>query len=202
MEYYGACNIARVTGALEGTLAANHVMRGETIYTGKIAIARTSGALDLLPVSVPGRLLDGVFGTESVSIRAQVRSYNIREAEANRLAITLFARYIEDAPPDAPPENDVALVGALCKRAIFRTTPFLREIADLLIAVNRAYGRSDYIPCIAWGREAHMAAELLPGTHLRVTGRLQSREYTKRFPEGGEEQRTAYELSCRTLEIL
>ena len=202
MEYYGACNIARVTGALEGTLAANHVMRGETIYTGKIAIARTSGALDLLPVSVPGRLLDGVFGTESVSLRAQVRSYNIREAEANRLAITLFARYIEDAPENACPENDVSLIGTLCKRAVFRTTPFMREIADILLAVNRAYGRSDYIPCIAWGREAHMAAELCPGTRVRLCGRLQSREYVKRFPGGTEQKRTAYEVSCRTLEII
>lgn len=202
MEYYASCNIARMTGALAGALEADHVMRGETIYTGKLIVERTSGVLDLLPLSVPGRLLDGVYGLEKVTLRAQVRSYNMREGDANRLAITLFARYIEDAPEDTPPENEVVLTGALCKRAVFRTTPFLREIADLLIAVNRAYGRSDYIPCIAWGREAHMAAELAPGTRIRLAGRLQSREYTKRFAQGTQEQRTAYEISCRTLEIM
>lgn len=202
MEYYADCNIARATGTLSGALAADHVMRGETIYTGKLIIERTSGTLDVLPISAPGRLLDGICGTGAVSVRAQVRSYNLREGDANRLAITLFARYIEDAPENACPENDVSLVGTLCKKAVFRTTPFMREIADILLAVNRAYGRSDYIPCIAWGREAHMAAELCPGTRVRLCGRLQSREYVKRFPDGTEQGRTAYEVSCRTLEIM
>ncbi len=202
MEYYADCNIARVSGTLQGALDADHVMRGETIYTGKIIVERTSGTLDVLPLSAPGRLLDGFYGAGPVSVRAQVRSYNIREGDANKLAITLFARYIEDAPEGAPPENEVTLVGTLCKRAMFRTTPFMREIADILLAVNRAYGRSDYIPCIAWGREAHMAAELNPGTRVRLTGRLQSREYVKRHPDGTEEKRTAYEVSCRALEIM
>lgn len=202
MEYYADCNIARVTGVLQSALEADHVMRGETIYTGKLMIERTSGTLDVLPVSVPGRLLDGFYGAGPVSMRAQVRSYNIRENDANRLAITLFARYIEDAPDGAVPENDITLVGTLCKQAIFRTTPFMREIADMFIAVNRAYGRSDYIPCIAWGREAHMAAELSQGTRVRIEGRLQSREYVKRFSDGTEEKRTAYEVSCRALEIM
>ncbi len=202
MEYYADCNIARVTGTLQGALAADHVMRGETIYTGKLIIERTSGALDVLPVSAPGRLLDGFYGMGLVSARAQVRSYNMREGEANRLAITLFARYIEDAQDGAVPENEITLIGTLCKRAVFRTTPFMREIADILLAVNRAYGRSDYIPCIAWGREAHMAAELAPGTRVRLGGRMQSRDYVKRFPDGTEEKRTAYEISCRTLEIM
>ncbi len=202
MEYYADCNIARMTGILQGALEADHVMRGETIYTGKLVIERTSGTLDVLPVSAPGRLLDGFYGAGLVSVRAQVRSYNMREGDANKLAITLFARYIEDALEDAGPENEITLVGTLCKRAVFRTTPFMREIADMLIAVNRAYGRSDYIPCIAWGREAHMAAELPQGVRVRLEGRLQSREYVKRFPDATEEKRTAYEVSCRSLEII
>ncbi len=201
MECFAQENIAKITGALDGELKADHVMRSETIYTGRIVVMRSSGTPDILPLSVPGRLMDGFSGEGAVSLRAQIRSYSMREGEKNHLALTLFARFIGDAAPDAPDENEIGLAGTLAKKAVFRTTPFMREIADMLVEVNRAFGRSDYIPCIAWGRDAHLAAELEPGARIRLTGRMQSREYIKRFPGGAEETRTAYEVSCRTLEI-
>lgn len=202
MEYFAQENIARITGALDGELKADHVMRTETIYTGRIIVMRSSGTPDILPLSVPGRLMDGFSGEGTASLRAQIRSYSMHEDEKTRLALTLFARFIEDAASDAPDANEVCLAGRLARRAVFRTTPFMREIADMLIEVDRAFGRSDCIPCIAWGRDAHLASELEAGARIRLTGRMQSREYIKRHASGAEETRTAYEVSCRTLEII
>ena len=199
MEYTGDYNFARMCGELSSELVADHEMQGETIYRGKLSVLRSSGAVDALPLSVPGRLMDGEALAGNVSLRAQIRSYNLFTDGASRLIITLFARSIAPAPPDAPHLNDVAITGTLCKRAVFRTTPFMREIADLLIAVNRAYGKADYIPAIAWGNDAHLAAELPVGCRIRAEGRLQSRTYLKRLPDGGEEERVAFELSCRAL---
>lgn len=202
MDYTGDHNIVRICGDLDGALLSDHEMQGETIYSGKLLVKRTSGTVDILPLAVPGRLLDGAALSERICVRAQIRSYNMLSSGIPRLVITLFARSIADAPPDAEHVNEVSIIGTLAKPAVFRTTPFMREISDMLIAVRRAYGKADYIPAIAWGDDAHLVSELPAGARIRAEGRLQSRAYTKRLPDGREQERTAYELSIRTLEPL
>ena len=189
------------TGKLEGELALSHEVMNEPFYTGTLAVRRLSGTVDRLPVTIPGKLMALLPEDRDklLLVSGQVRSYNKVIDGAGRLMVTLFAQAIQETS-----ENDtlnrVTLIGALCKPPVYRSTPFGREICDMMLAVNRAFGKSDYIPCIAWGRNAQYAARFGVGDRVRLTGRLQSREYQKLTESGEYLVRNAYEVSSFTLE--
>ena len=188
-------------GRLEGALTLSHEVMNEPFYTGTLAVRRLSGAVDHLPVTIPGKLM-GLLPEDPdrlMLISGQVRSYNKVVDGAGRLMVTLFVQGAQETS-DNDTLNRVTLAGALCKPPVYRSTPFGREICDMMLAVNRAFGKSDYIPCIAWGRNAQYASRFNVGDHLRLTGRLQSREYQKLLENGEYLSRCAYEVSCFTLE--
>jgi len=190
------------TGRLEGAPVLSHEVMNEPFYTGTLLVRRLSGAVDRLPVTIPGKLLACLpSGTENqlLMMSGQVRSYNKVIEGAGRLMVTLFAQSISPALENDT-LNKVSLVGALCKPPIYRSTPFGREICDMMLAVNRAFSKSDYIPCIAWGRNAQYAARFSVGDKISLTGRLQSREYQKLLESGEYMTRNAYEVSAFTLE--
>ena len=188
-------------GRLDGELTLSHEVMSEPFYTGTLLVRRLSGAVDQLPVTIPGKLMpllpEG--GDGLMQFTGQVRSYNKVVGGAGRLMVTLFAQSIVETHENDT-LNKVALTGALCKPPIYRSTPFGREICDMMLAVNRAFGKSDYIPCIAWGRNAQYASRFSVGDRLRITGRLQSREYQKLLEHGEYLCRNAYEVSSFTLE--
>lgn len=188
-------------GRLEGAPVLSHEVMNEPFYTGTLAVKRLSGAVDRLPVTLPGKLLACVPATEGqlLTVSGQVRSYNKVVDGAGRLMVTLFVQSLSEAR-ESDTLNKVTLVGALCKPPIYRSTPFGREICDMMLAVNRAFGKSDYIPCIAWGRNAQYAARFGVGEKICLTGRLQSREYQKLMDSGEYITRSAYEVSAFTLE--
>ena len=187
-------------GRLDGELELSHEVMNEPFYTGTLLVKRLSGAVDRLPVTIPGKLM-GLLPEENsqLLVTGQVRSYNKVVDGAGRLMVTLFVQSLA-LSPDNDTLNRVALTGALCKPPIYRSTPFGREICDMMLAVNRAFGKSDYIPCIAWGRNAQYASRFSVGDRVRLTGRLQSREYQKLLENGEYLLRNAYEVSCFTLE--
>lgn len=194
-------NEARLVGEVSQNLEYSHEVHGESFYKMKVKSQRISENCDEIIVTVSERLitdLDLEPGTK-VEILGQFRSYNNYSGEGSRLILTLFAREIEYSDKEC--ENEIYLNGYICKPAIFRTTPFGREIADILLAVNRAYGKSDYIPCIAWGRNAKFAENLPVGTNIKVWGRMQSRNYQKKLDEETVVEKTAYEVSISKLEI-
>ena len=195
-------NSVCVCGAVAASPELNHQLYGEDFYSFKLAVPRLSGVVDIVPVMFPGRVLPVVPQEgEYVRVSGQLRSYNRQADGVSRLMITVFAKQAEPAQPE--PCNEVTLYGHICKPVVFRITPFLREIGDLLVAVNRSYNKSDYLPCIVWGRNARYAYEnLAVGSCVRITGRLQSREYQKVFEDGAAETRTAYEVSCSTVELV
>lgn len=188
-------------GRLEGTPVLSHEVMNEPFYTSTLLVKRLSGAVDRLPITIPGKLLACVpaFEDRMLMISGQVRSYNKVIEGSGRLMVTLFAQSISEAQ-ESDTLNKVSLVGALCKPPIYRSTPFGREICDMMLAVNRAFGKSDYIPCIAWGRNAQYAARFGVGDKIELTGRLQSREYQKLMDNGEYMIRNAYEVSAFTLE--
>jgi len=190
---------------LVGTIAEmpmhDHDYQGETFYRFMLAVQRQSGILDTLPVMVSEHLLNAVSPHigQDLRLEGQVRSYNKMVDGAGRLCVVAFAQRLAPATGGRN-LNEVALSGALCKQPEYRTTPFGREITDMMLAVNRSFGRSDYIPCIVWGRNAQYAARLEVGDHITVDGRLQSRAYEKQRPDGSRENRAVYEVSIRRLE--
>ena len=194
-------NYLRLSGIINQSPTYGHEVFGEKFYYATLSVPRLSGAEDLLPITLSERLMEGIpldIGMP-LTLEGQLRSYNKVIEGAGRLLITAFAQRI--LPPDGEENpNQVQLQGALCKLPSYRTTPFGREIADLMLAVNRAFGKSDYIPCIAWGRNAQFASRFHVGDRLRVTGRLQSREYQKLQSNGEYITRSAFEVSCFTLE--
>ena len=189
-------------GVIETPPQLDHEVIGEHFYRLDLRVPRLSGAQDLLPVTISERLMnDQVTPGVQLGISGQIRSYNKVMGGAGRLLLTAFAQRL--LPPDeAENPNLIHLTGAICKPPSFRTTPFGREIADLMLAVNRAFGKSDYIPCIAWGRTARYAAQLSVGDKLEVQGRFQSREYQKQMPDGVLVNRVAYEVSLSRLTCL
>lgn len=188
-------------GKLEGALELSHEVMGEPFYSSILQVKRLSGAMDKLPVTIPGKLLPSVPLNDEklILIQGQVRSYNKVMDGAGRLMVTLFAQSISEAH-DSDTLNKATLVGSLCKPPVYRSTPFGREICDMMLAVNRGFGKSDYLPCIAWGRNAQYAARFRVGDKLKLTGRLQSREYQKLLENGEYIARVAYEISAFTLE--
>ena len=169
-----------------------------------VEVARLSDSYDIIPLMVSERLLDVEedYKGAYVCVSGQFRSYNRHEERKNRLILSVFAREIEfvEELEESSKTNQIYLDGYICKPPIYRKTPLGREIADILLAVNRPYGKSDYIPCISWGRNARFASSFEVGTRVRVWGRVQSREYTKKLSETECEKRIAYEVSISKLE--
>ena len=195
-------NVLKLCGVIETAPVVDHEVFGEQFYRMELKVPRLSGTYDLLPVTVSERLMEGeVAPGMQIGISGQLRSYNKVIGGSGRLLLTAFAQQLE-APDETQNPNTVQLVGAICKPPSFRTTPFGREIADLMLAVNRSFGKSDYIPCIAWGRTARYAATLQVGDKLRIQGRFQSREYQKQMPDGAVINRIAYEVSVSRLSCL
>ena len=195
-------NQLNLCGVIESPLTLDHEVFGEQFYRMDLQVPRLSGALDLLPVTVSERLMNSQMTPGArLSVQGQLRSYNKMMDGAGRLLLTAFAQRLSP-PNDSENPNTIHLIGAVCKHPSFRITPFGREITDLMLAVNRAFGKSDYIPCIAWGRTARYAAQLSVGDHLEVQGRFQSREYQKQMPDGAVINRVAYEVSISRLTYL
>ena len=176
-------NVVTLSGLVVSEPELDHILYGEEFYTFSISIPRLSGAADVLPLTVSDRLMLGRMPQigEHVTMRGQLRSYNKQVEGASRLIITAFAKLFkyEDDENDREFINDISITGFICKPVIYRTTPFMREIADILVAVNRQYGKSDYLPCIAWGRNARFAGNLAVGEQIHMEGRIQSRRYQK-----------------------
>lgn len=199
-----ANNQINLTGRVFSSPEYSHTLYGEAFYRLILNVDRLSGASDSIPVTVSERLLCGIPLEEGslLSLSGQIRSYNQHSENGNRLTITVFALEISREPDDSAHFNEAVIEGHICKPVVYRTTPFSREIADILLAVNRRYGKSDYLPCIAWGRNARFVRELGVGSKIHISGRLQSREYQKCFADGRSETRMAYEVSCSTIEEL
>jgi len=197
-------NFACIAGTIKGEIKPDHTLYGETFYLAHVQVPRLSGVLDTLPLLIPERLLETMpENGDAVEVTGQIRSYNKRGENGSKLLVTVFARtFVTVAPELLVPCNEVSLFGNLCKSANLRTTPFQREIADMLLAVNRSYHKSDYLPCIAWGRNARFAQGLDVGARMRIAGRLQSRVYQKNISDGTIQERTTYEVSCSSLELL
>lgn len=190
-------NEVKLLGVISSDFTYSHTLYSEGFYTMTVSVKRDSGKVDTIPVMVSERLIDV---TESginkrVFLVGQFRSYNQHDSDKNRLKLYVFATEVTltDEQRDI---NDVFLEGYLCKTPTYRHTPLGREISDLMLAVNRSYNKSDYIPCICWGRSAYYAKGLEAGNGIRVAGRIQSREYDK-----NGETKTAYELSVNLIEL-
>ena len=195
-------NYLHLSGILTDTPTYGHEVFGEKFYYATLAVPRLSGAEDNLPITLSERLMEGIdlqIGTP-LCLEGQLRSYNKVVEGSGRLLITGFAQRLLDPNTEENP-NQVQLTGALCKMPSYRTTPFGREIADLMLAVNRAYGKSDYIPCITWGRTARFASHLKVGDKVTLIGRFQSRAYQKQLSDGTVVGKTAYEVSVSRLSM-
>jgi single-stranded DNA-binding protein len=199
-------NQINIAGRICSDFTFNHEVYGEGFYRFDVEVERLSEAMDVLPVTVSERIIDRtrMVNGEWVHIEGQIRSYNnyVEADRKNKLVLTVFARDIAmlGTPGDNNP-NDVFLDGFVCKPPVYRTTPFGREIADILLAVNRSYNKSDYIPCIAWGRNARYAGKLSVGDNVRLWGRMQSRQYQKRRDNGEVSEKVAYEVSISKIEV-
>ncbi len=197
-------NRVSIVGEIVSDFRYSHQVYGEGFYIVDVAVSRLSELSDVIPLMVSERLVDV---TEScigrlVETSGQFRSYNRHEGLKNKLVLSVFVREWEfvDENPEAGKTNQIYLDGFICKEPVYRKTPLGREIADLLIAVNRPYGKSDYIPCIAWGRNARFASTFEVGGKIQVWGRVQSREYVKKISEEEIEKHIAYEVSVSKLE--
>ena len=208
-------NYLTLVGKVTGEKKFSHEIYGERFYTFNLSILRLSGNSDLIPITTSERLINDEMLTEGnkLMIKGQFRSYNSYENEKNRLVLTVFAKDVEEVKEEETTEdseivkkelttNEVVLIGYVCKKPIYRQTPFGREIADLLLAVNRAYNKSDYIPTIAWGRTARFCQNIEVGAQVKVVGRVQSRIYEKKYEDGTVEQKVAYEVSICSLELI
>jgi single-stranded DNA-binding protein len=199
-------NNLKLTGRLVNDPVFYHEAYDEKFYTFDIEVSRLSENYDTIPVLISERILDNLKAGDCVTINGQLRTYNKYDAERRKLLMFAFVREItviseEDMLADKNP-NELSIVGYLCKSPIYRTTPLGREISDLLVAVNRAYKKSDYIPAITWGRNARFCEKLTVGTCVEIMGRVQSRTYTKKTDENSEgETRVAYEVSVSRVKI-
>ncbi len=189
-----------LSGTVYSEPVFSHELYGEGFYEFILEVPRLSEQKDYIPVTISERLLsDELKKGEKVSFYGQFRSFNKIVGEKSKLMLTVFVRDFGEAESSNP--NVAELTGYICKTPMYRTTPFNREICDLLLAVNRAYDKSDYIPCIAWGRNARFVREISVGQKISVSGRIQSREYNKKLESGITEVRTAYELSINKIFI-
>lgn len=197
-------NKVSLIGTIESTFEFDHEVYGEGFYIADVAVERLSGVVDYIPVLFSERMIDVNTDCRGyiVSIIGQYRSYNKFNGQKKRLLLSVFAKEIEflDALIINPESNSISLSGYICKKPVYRKTPFGREIADFIIAVNRQYGKTDYIPCICWGRDAVFMNKLQVGNKVSIVGRIQSREYVKRIDEETE-KRIAYEVSVSTIKL-
>lgn len=199
-------NKVEITGKIATSFVYNHEVFGEKFYTADVIVKRLSGFEDMIPLVVSERLVDVTqsYVGQMVHITGQFRSFNKHEATKNRLILNVFVlewKFVENIPCGGQ-GNEILLDGYVCKIPTYRKTPLGREITDLLIAVNRPYGKSDYIPCICWGRNSRYVSDLPAGTHIRLRGRVQSRAYKKIIDETRGELRIAYEVSVSGIEIV
>ena len=208
-------NYLTLVGKVTGEKEFSHEIYGERFYIFKLGIPRLSGNQDMIPITISERLIgeDTLTEGKKLLVKGQFRSYNSYENEKNRLILTVFAKDVIEVEEKEEEEeneivrkdtitNEVVLVGYICKKPIYRQTPFGREISDLLLAVNRAYNKSDYIPCIAWGRNARFCQNLEVGSQVKIVGRVQSRMYEKKYEDGTIQTRIAYEVSVGSLEVI
>lgn len=195
-------NRALLTGEVLHAPEFSHASHGEDYFLAPVKSLRLSGAEDVINVMMSRSVLDqcAICQGDRVTVEGEVRSYNNRSGTGNRLVLTLYAKNLSRDLVGAD-ENRLTLAGTICRKPVYRRTPLGREIADLILAVNRRYGRADYLPCIAWGTLARECAEMDTGTGIRLEGRFQSRAYIK-VVNGGEVQKTAYEVSIMTMQVL
>jgi len=205
-ESYAENNKVIIAGTVASEPSFSHEVYEEMFYTFMLETPRLSETQDTVKVTISEKFLAGgdICIGDKVLIHGQFRSYNNFTNVGNRLILTVFVKDIErkDVNEDVENMNSIFLSGYICKKPIYRTTPFGREIADILLAVNRSYNKSDYIPCIAWGRNAKFADCLNVGDKVTIKGRIQSREYQKRLSETEVESKTAYEVSVSRLEAV
>ena len=209
---YEENNRLTLVGKVTSDKVFSHEIYGEKFYIFDLEVPRLSGNADIIPITISERLLteNGLPIGSKISVEGQFRSYNCYQGEKNRLILTVFAKqvdFVENQEEDIQvgkdiTTNEVVLDGYICKKPIYRKTPFGREIADILLAVNRAYGKSDYIPCICWGRNARYAGNLSVGSRIQLWGRIQSREYQKRVGENNVVSKVAYEISVNKMEYI
>lgn len=205
-------NQVTIVGEIIGDFTYSHEIFGEGFYMVDVRVTRLSDSMDVIPLMVSERLIDvkADYIGEHIEVSGQFRSYNRHEERKNRLVLSVFVRelnFIDEEEAyrcigENTRTNQIYLDGYICKEPIYRKTPLGREIADLLLAVNRPYGKSDYIPCICWGRNARYASGFEVGARCAVWGRIQSREYMKKITEDQMERRVAYEVSVSKLELL
>lgn len=199
-------NQVMIMGEVASEFSFSHEVFGEGFYMVDILVKRLSNSEDRIPVMISDRLIDVSedYSGEFIMVSGQFRSYNRHDEQKNRLVLSVFAREVSfiEEELDGAKTNSILLDGYICKLPVYRKTPLGREIADLLLAVNRPYGKSDYIPCICWGRNARFASAFEVGEHVQVLGRIQSREYVKKLSEIDTEKRVAYEVSVSKLECL
>lgn len=208
-------NYLTLVGKVTGEKKFSHEIYGEKFYVFNLEIARLSGNADIIPITVSERIItdEMLMQGKQLLVKGQFRSYNSYDNEKNRLILTVFAKDVVEVEENNEEEenemakkdtvtNEVVLVGYICKKPIYRQTPFGREIADVLLAVNRAYNKSDYIPTIAWGRNARFCQNIEVGTQVKIIGRVQSRQYEKKHEDGTVETKTAYEVSVCSLEVI
>ena len=195
-------NIAELCGIVMSELEFSHKTYGEVFYTFVLGVQRRSGYVDELNVMVSERLIydNPPRRNQFLEIKGQIRTYNEMVGGKNKLNVVVFAREIYLCEDFGYYENYIYLEGFLCKIPIRRTSPLGRDICDMMVAVNRMYNKSDYIPCIAWGRNAGYGEQLAVGTRLLLEGRLQSREYKKKLEDGTAETRKAFEVSILKME--
>ncbi len=198
-------NKVTLIGEVCNELSFSHMVYGENFYLFKLKTPRLSGAFDIINITISERFFPIVKPSigDKIKIQGQFRSYNNFSDVGNKLILTVFAREIEIIEDISSFENpnQIFLNGYICKTPIYRTTPFQREITDILLAVNRSYNKSDYIPCIAWGRNAKFVGNLEIGDNLNLWGRIQSREYQKKLDDGNVINKTAFEVSISKMEL-
>lgn len=197
-------NQVHLRGKMVTGFSFSHELLGEGFYTAQVTVDRLSEVTDTIPIMVSEWLIDVTqdYIGKYVEIRGQFRSYNQYNEEHNRLILHVFATKMEILEEEDYPINKIYLDGYICKPTVYRKTPLGREISDVLLAVNRSYHKSDYIPCICWGRNARYASSLEVSSHLQMEGRIQRREYSKRISETETESRTAYEVSVGSMKLL
>ena len=211
---YSDNNHLILVGKVTSEKRFSHEIYGEKFYIFDMEVPRLSDTTDIIPITASERIINDeliAIGNKLI-IKGQFRSYNSYENERNKLILTVFAKDVilaedenlseEEKEETQRTSNEVTLVGYICKKPIYRQTPFGREIADILLAVNRAYNKSDYIPSIAWGRNARFSQDLPTGTEIKIVGRVQSRNYEKKHEDGTIENKVAYEVSISSLEVI
>lgn len=195
-----------IIGEIVSEFQFSNEVLGEGFYLVYVQVKRISESCDRIPVIVSERLIDVSrdYRGKIIRVFGQFRSYNRREENRNRHILSVFAMEINfsNDETDNSKVNQILLDGYICKDPVYRKTPFGREISDIMISVNRSYGKSDYIPCICWGRNARYAAGLEVGSRIKICGRVQSREYKKSLSEEEYEMRTAYEVSIQKMEVV